>query len=82
MGAQLDLARAARLYRFAAEQGLASAQYSLGRCYHEGTGIEAVRTHGTLLRPYQCLAAGPLASIELAQSTPLPHQVVAVHGAW
>lgn len=44
VGAPLDQARAARLYRFAAEQGLASAQYSLGRCYHEGTGIEAVLT--------------------------------------
>ena len=39
MGVESDSAKAAEWYRKAAEQGLDSAQYHLGRCYEGGHGV-------------------------------------------
>lgn len=39
MGVETDSAKAAEWYRKAAEQGLGSAQYHLGRCYEGGHGV-------------------------------------------
>ena len=39
MGVETDSAKAAEWYRKAAEQGLDSAQYHLGRCYEGGHGV-------------------------------------------
>jgi TPR repeat protein len=38
-GVPQDKAQAAQLFRRAADQGLADAQYSLGGCYAEGEGV-------------------------------------------
>ena len=38
-GVETDSAKAAEWYRKAAEQGLDSAQYHLGRCYEGGHGV-------------------------------------------
>jgi TPR repeat protein len=39
-GVEQDHAKAARLYKLAAEQGYASGQFNLGVCYEYGTGVE------------------------------------------
>ena len=39
MGVEKDSAKAVEWYRKAAEQGLDSAQYHLGRCYEGGHGV-------------------------------------------
>ena len=39
MGVETDSAKAVEWYRKAAEQGLGSAQYHLGRCYEGGHGV-------------------------------------------
>ena len=38
--AEQDFPAAVESFKFAAEQGNATAQYELGKCYHEGKGVE------------------------------------------
>ena len=48
-GVEQDYTEAARLYRLAAEQGDAVAQYSLGDCYQNGEGVEQDYTEAARL---------------------------------
>jgi hypothetical protein len=49
VGLEADIAEAIRLYRLAAEQGWAMAQFCLGRCYESGTGVDQDLTESVRL---------------------------------